>query len=100
LKKFDVYELDELGKDGWRLVSIHGEVKLSAEEAKQICRLGQLDKCCAFLVMSPTGFECVLMEPAIRSQILKRLEAGTFNAKGTGCWPGCVWEKEITAEKN
>ena len=36
------------------------EIKMSAEEAKEICRLGQGDKCCAFLVMGKT-FECIRM---------------------------------------
>jgi hypothetical protein len=32
------------------------EVKLNDEEAKEICKLGQLEKCCAFLVMATGGF--------------------------------------------
>ena len=36
-------------------------VKMSIEEAKEVCKLGQLDKCCAYLVMGSDGFECCRM---------------------------------------
>ena len=71
------------------------EVKLSVEEAKDICRLGQMEKCCAFLVMSPTGFECIRLSYPANSTIFDRLEKGTMNAKGKGGWVGCAWEGEI-----
>jgi len=35
------------------------EVKLSADEAKTICKLGQMEKRCAFLVCGVDGFECI-----------------------------------------
>lgn len=71
------------------------EVKLSAEEAKDICHLGKGEKCCAFLVMSPTGFECIRLSYPVNSTIFDRLEKGTMNAKGRGGWAGCAWEGEI-----
>ena len=69
------------------------EVKLSAEEAKDICRLGQGEKCCAFLVVAPGGFECVRMNASFSGTILSRLEEGTMNAKGRGEWEKCAWEE-------
>jgi hypothetical protein len=71
------------------------EVKLSAEEAKEICHLGQKDKCCAFLVMGSNGFGCIRMSYPMNGAIFSRLEKGTMNAKGQGGWKGCAWEGEI-----
>jgi len=68
-------------------------VKLTNEEAKTICKLGQGDKCCAFLIFSPTGFECILRDYPVNSYIFNRLEKGTMNAKGRGGWKGCAWEE-------
>ena len=70
------------------------EVKLSDEEVKTICRFGQGEKCCAFLVMSSTGFECIRMSYPTNGSIFSRLEMGTMNAKGEGRWEGCAWEDE------
>ncbi len=71
------------------------EVRMSAEEAKNICRLGQGEKCCAFLVMSPTGFECIRMSHPANGTIFDRLKKGTMNAKGEGGWAGCAWEGQV-----
>ena len=71
------------------------EVELSAEEAKSICRIGQGEKCCAFLVTAPTGFECIRMSYPQNGRIFDRLEKGTMNAKGEGGWTGCAWEGEL-----
>ncbi len=71
------------------------EVKLSADEAKSICRLGQMEKCCAFLVMSSIGFECIRMSYPNNSTIFDRLKKGTMNAKGEGGWEGCAWHGEV-----
>jgi len=75
------------------------EIKLSGEEAKDICRLGQLEKCCAFLVMAPSGFECIRMSGGISRTIFSRLEKGTMNAKGRGEWKGCPWEQDKQKQK-
>ena len=63
---------------------------MDVDEAKSACRLGEGDECCAFLVMSATGFECIWNTPSA-GIIFKRLQAGTMNAKGTGQWEGCHW---------
>ena len=69
-------------------------IKMDVEEAIEICRLGQQEKCCSFLVMG-ICFECCRMVPTLSIQIFNRLEAGTINAKGKGGWEGCAWEGEI-----
>jgi len=71
------------------------EVKLTDEEAKDICRLGQGEKCCAFLVMTSTGFECIRLSYPANGSIFDRLEKGTMNAKGKGGWKGCAWEGQL-----
>lgn len=71
------------------------EVKLTEEEAKDICRVGQGEKCCAFLVMASTGFKCIRLSYPANGSIFSSLEKGTMNAKGEGGWEGCAWEGEI-----
>lgn len=68
-------------------------VRMAPEEAKEVCRLGEGEKCCAFLVVGKDGFECIRMSsPTI---ILDRLKKGTMNAKGEGGWDGCAWHGTI-----
>lgn len=71
------------------------EVELTGDEAREICRLGQNEECCAFLVIAPIGFECIRMSYPTNSSIFTRLENGTVNAKGKGGWEGCVWKDEL-----
>lgn len=71
------------------------EVKLSGDEAENICKLMQGEECCAFLVAGPSGFECIRMSYPINSSIFTRLEEGTVRAKGEGGWSGCAWEGRI-----
>ena len=70
-------------------------VKMSIDEAEEICKLGKGKECCAFLVMSPIGFECCRMDYPNNSLIFSRLKEGTINAKGEGGWKSCAWEKEL-----
>ena len=66
-------------------------IKMDVEEATKVCRLGQGEKCCAFLVMGTT-FECCRMVSAFSMQIFNRLGQGSMKAKGEGGWEGCPWE--------
>ena len=70
------------------------EVKLSVDEATSICKLGQGEKCCAFLVMAPSGFECIRMSYPMNTSIFSRLKDGTMTAKGEGRWKDCPWEEK------
>ena len=72
------------------------EVKMTGDEAKDICNLGKGDECCAFLVVGGDGFECVKFSYPSNGSIHKRLMEGTMNAKGEGEWEGCAWEKEAS----
>ena len=70
------------------------EVRMTDEEAKEICRMGKGGECCAFLTMSTNGFECIKMSYPLNSSIHQRLEEGSMNAKGEGGWKGCPWNEE------
>jgi hypothetical protein len=71
------------------------EVKITAEEAKDICLLGAGEHCCAFLVCGSNGFECIRMSFPTNMAIFDRLEKDDMNAKGTGGQVGCAWEEEL-----
>ncbi len=64
---------------------------LENDEPATICKLGQGEKCCAFLVCDSKGFQCARMDYPTNTAILARLKEGTMNAKGEGMWPGCPW---------
>jgi len=69
-------------------------VKMTSQEAKDVCGSGNGPGCCAFLVFSD-GFECIRMMSPLSATILKRLDEGTIEAKGKGGWEGCAWEGEL-----
>lgn len=71
-------------------------MKLTDDYVKQICRLGQGENCCAFLVIGSKGFECALRSPELSRIIIFRLENGAMSAKGRGKWKGCHWENKET----
>lgn len=68
------------------------EVKMTAEEAKTICKLGDGESTCAFLVVGGNGFECIKMSYPANGSIHSRLKDGTMTAKGEGKWEGCAWK--------
>jgi hypothetical protein len=76
------------------------EVFMEVDEAKDICKLGKGEECCAFLVSGAGGFECLRMGYPNNTSIFARLEEGTMNAKGEGGWPGCAWEEELAYEQD
>jgi hypothetical protein len=71
---------------------VNNTIHLENDEPKDICKLGQGEECCTFLVCYPGGFECIKKEFPMGSLIHERLKQGTMNAKGQGKWPGCPWE--------
>lgn len=55
-----------------------------------VCRIGQGEKCCAYLAMGGPvedlpGWTCAKDMPTIRAAIALRLAAGTMTAKGDNC---------------
>jgi hypothetical protein len=75
------------------------QVRMTGDEAKEVCKLGQGSLCCAFLVIGGAGFECIRMDYPGNVTIFNRLEAGTMNAKGRGGWKRCPWAKILKGEK-
>jgi len=73
----------------------HTEVTMSADEAKDICKMNDEEKCCAFLVCGATGFECIRMSYPANGSIFFSLADGTMKAKGEGGWAGCAWHGKI-----
>jgi len=71
------------------------KVTMTVDEARAVCRIGQGVRCCAFLVMASTGFECIRMSYPNNSTIFDRLAKGTMNARGEGGWAGCAWAGTI-----
>lgn len=69
-------------------------VRLSVDEATNICKLGQGEKCCAYIVMGPEGFECSKKELTLSSEIYGRLQLDIMKARGEGGWEGCPWKDE------
>lgn len=68
------------------------KVKLSPDEAKSICKLGEGKECCAFLVCGGDGFECIRMSYPANGSIFTQLDEGTMNAQGRGGWKDCAWQ--------
>lgn len=67
-------------------------LKLTDDEAKNICRRKQGENQCAFLAKINNGFQCIKMLEPDNKQVFMRLDAGTSKAIGVGGWPGCPWE--------
>lgn len=59
-------------------------MKITDDHVKNVCGLGQGEKCCAFLA-SRARWECAKDIPGVRDTILLRLAAGTMVAKGDNC---------------
>ncbi len=78
------------------------EVKMSGEEAKDVCRPGQGKECCAFLKERSSGFSCIRLSYPANSTIFSRLAGGSTNAgsnaRGKGGWKGCAWPGIFTAD--
>ena len=68
-------------------------IELEGDEPKDICKLGQGNRCCAWLVVSSEGFECLRMDYPNNTSIDTRIRNGTIAAKGEGGWDGCPWKE-------
>lgn len=68
------------------------DIFLTDHEAKEICKVGQGEECCAFVAVGGDGFQCMRMSFPTSSTIIDRLKKGTMTAKGKGGWKGCAWE--------
>lgn len=69
------------------------EVRLTNEEATDICRLEQKENRCAFLTFDEKGFACI-RDSDLKDVILDKIKDGTMSAKGEGGWEGCAWNNQ------
>jgi len=58
--------------------------KIGEDHLKSVCKLGEGEACCSFLMMGGGGFECAKGTP-FEKPIRDRLAEGTMNAKGDNC---------------
>ncbi len=70
-------------------------VSIDKRKAETICRMGQGEKCCAFLAIGTTGIECVRGHRQFNGAIVERLREGSMVAKARGGWQGCYWRGQI-----
>ena len=53
-------------------------------QAKDICKLGQAEDCCRYLMVGGNGFECAKLT-SLKADIDEKVKAGKFNAQGDNC---------------
>ena len=59
-------------------------MKISEIHLKQVCKIGQGNKCCRYLVVGSQGFECV-KHTAIKDLLDSRVEDKLMVAQGDNC---------------
>ena len=52
--------------------------------AKDICKLGQAEDCCRYLMVGGNGFECAKLTK-LKKTIDKKVKSGIFKAQGDNC---------------
>ena len=58
--------------------------KISTETLKNVCKIGQGEKCCRYILCSPNGFECGKLSN--QKEILdNHVELNLMTAKGDNC---------------
>lgn len=53
------------------------------EHVKTVCKIGQGHDCCRYIAMSPKGWECMKIDPALKRSIDSRVQS--MNAQGDNC---------------
>lgn len=69
-----------------------GKMRLTNDQAKENCKVGQGEVCCIFLTMGVKGWECAKSDKAVKDTLTKKWLAGTTNAKGTGRGDDCPFK--------
>jgi len=52
---------------------------------KDVCKLGQMEKCCSYLAVGAGGFECLKLSASGAAHIAIRRAEGTMVAMGDNC---------------
>lgn len=63
---------------------------ISEAHLTTVCRLGAGRECCRYLMNSRGDWVCGKLDSVLARHIDRRVEAGTFNARGDNCagWNG------------
>ena len=56
---------------------------LDDKQIKEVCKLGQGEKCCRYLICGGEGFECAKLMTPLKYDI--DYKASTMSAKGDNC---------------
>lgn len=64
---------------------------ISIEKAKEVCRIGQGNKCCRYLACGMDGLEC-LKDTSLARVLNARANAGVITARGDNCKGGLSYE--------
>jgi hypothetical protein len=54
-------------------------------QVANVCKIGQGEKCCRYLIVGGQGFECAKVQEPMKALIDKRVAEGSFRAKGDNC---------------
>lgn len=73
-------------------------MKLTTDQAKEICKVGQGEDCCIYLTMGESGWDCAKSDPFLKEHLYQKWLAGTTNAKGVGDADDCPF-KLLNKEK-
>jgi hypothetical protein len=58
--------------------------KIDADKLKSVCKLGEQQETCSYLIAGADGFECA-KGSSLHREIQQRREAGTIRAMGDNC---------------
>jgi hypothetical protein len=52
---------------------------------KDVCKIGQRELCCRYLLMAPTGWECGKLDPRAKMVLDAKVASGSFTSQGDNC---------------
>jgi hypothetical protein len=55
------------------------------EHLKEVCKIGQGDKCCRYVYADGDGIQCAKLDDAFRTMIDTKVALGLFVAIGDNC---------------
>jgi len=73
-------------------------MKITDDQAIQICKIGQGAACCIYLAMGTQGWECAKSDPSIKGHLTQRLKAGVTVAKATGKFDDCPFKLKMQGD--
>lgn len=65
--------------------------------ARDVCKLGRMEKCCRYLAVGAKGFTCLKGNTILKAELDERVRENTINARGDNC---VGWELRSESEAN